>query len=196
MVKSSPTTMNKIAHFSLHTQWLFRVWLTMTCTQVREVNADTRGIMQNFYIGANQQLTSQYSTQCHADTETLYMCLRNSKKAHLKPHVRAVKEPPPRTKSHLGLCGSNFRQSEQLRQNYGCLTPGGSPKLCLCGRWSRPYLLWVVSIGVMEHWLSINWFGPCALNTSAEVRWGPPPTPYSLKRGANKTKWLVELFHF
>lgn len=68
------------------------------------------------------------------------------------------------------------------RQNYGCLTPISCSKLCLRGRWSRLYLLWVARwgrrVGVIEHCLSINCSALCTLNTAAEVS---PPHSYSLK---------------
>lgn len=127
--------------------------LSVRCdsNKVRQVETQTHGWDHAAFLHAWKSTThitllQHNALHAAADAGTVgYRCA-----AHLKPHQtsRAVRRSPLDQKPPGGLCVEViFSRSKQLRQNYGCLTPRCSPKLCLCGRWSHPYLLWVVSLG-------------------------------------------------
>lgn len=134
----------------------------------------------------NQQGLSRCSTPHPADPAAAASVQHLSKQfhqTHVKPHVfetsRAVKQLKP-AEVEVVLGGqSNWDTILSAAVNFD-------------SGWSHPRLQWVVSWEVKWSLLVYLW-SPCVLK---DLRGGEQTFIASSSSGANKTKWLVELFPF
>ncbi len=138
------------------TQFLTQVHALLTHPHAQWAAIQTNERGERWHGGDRARILHAWKSTTHI---TLFHWRRDSIPAppphpptHTHTHTHTLTHTASWTKSQLEFCG--FRWSKQLRQNHGCLTPISPPKLCLCDRWSHPYLLWVVCwyrVGVMEH---------------------------------------------